>query len=262
MSNKDLQNEEEILSADDAQIRQMLGGLKRVDAPKDFDFRLKARIAASSAKDFEPRMFPALRVAAPLALALAVLAFFVVAGLYSVDNNSVPQITGGDIPIPNVTKDKPREEVAAGNPQPENPEQNSGETLKLKDQELAANPDKSKKDAAQTENNAGGGSRDTTATDPNVVLPGGFKTKNSLAVKDVLQMIGIEAVFSNKKWKVESVRPNSRAMRAGVKTGDVIEAINDVELPAKTITLNGPFVGNKLNVVRGGEKIAINLQNQ
>jgi hypothetical protein len=261
MSNKNFQNEEEILSGDDAQVRQMLGDLKRVDAPKDFDFRLKARIAASSAKDFEPRLFPALRIAAPLALALAVLAFFVVSGIYSVDNNSVPQIAGGDIPIPNINKDKPREEFVAGNSLPENSEQNPGETDKPKDQELAANPDKPKKDAPQTENN-GGGSRDSTSRDPNVILPGGFESKNPLAVKGVLEVMGIEAVFSNEKWKVESVAPNSRAMRAGVKTGDVIEAINDVKLPAETITVNGPFTVKKLNVLRGGQKIAINLQNQ
>jgi hypothetical protein len=261
MSDKNFQNEE-ILSGDDEKVRQMLGDLKRVDAPKDFDFRLKARIAASGGKDFEPRLFPALRIAAPLALVLAVLAFFVVSGIYSVDNNSVPQIAGGDIPIPNINKDKPREEfVAVSNSQPENSEQNSGETDKPKDQELAANPDKLKKDAAQAENN-GGGSRDSTATEPNVVLPGGFGSKTSLKVKAVLQIMGIEAVFSNKKWKVESVAPNSRAMRAGVKTGDTIEAINDVKLPAETININGPFVGNSLTVVRGSEKIAINLQTQ
>jgi len=261
MDNKNFQNEEEILSGDDAQVRQMLGDLKRVDAPKDFDFRLKARIAASSGKDFEPRLFPALRIAAPLALVLAVLAFFVVSGIYSVDDNSVPQIAGGDIPMPNLNKDKPRELVAVSNSQPENAEQNPGETDKPKDQELAANLDKPKKDVSQTENN-GGGSRDSTATEPNVVLPGGFESKNPLAVKGVLEVMGIEAFFSNKKWKVESVVPNSRAMRAGVKTGDVIEAINDVKLPAETITVNGPLVVNKLNVLRGGQKITINLQNQ
>jgi hypothetical protein len=260
MTDKNLHTEE-ILSGEDAQVRQILGDLKKVDAPKDFDFRLKARIAASSAKDFEPRLFPALRIAAPLGLALIVLALFVIGGLYSVDNNTVPQIAGGDIPIPNINKDKPREEFAAGNSQPENFEPNSDETNEPKNLELTANLDKPKKDAPQTENN-GGGSRDTAVKDPNVFLPGGFGSKNPLAVKDVLEMLGIEASLSGKKWKVKAIRKNSTAERAGVKADDTVEAINGVKLPAQTITLNGAFTGKTLTVVRGGEKIEIDLQNR
>jgi hypothetical protein len=259
MTDKHLQKEE-ILSGDDEKIRRMLGDLNRVDAPKDFDFRLKARIAASSAADFRPRSFPALRIAAPLALALAVLAFFLLSGIYSVDNNSVPQIAGGDVPMPNVNKDKPGEFVA-GNLQPEGPEQNSDEANKPKNLELAANIDKPKKDAPQAENN-GGGSRDTTVTEPNVVLPGGFGSKNSIAVKEVLEMLGIEASLSGKKWKVKAIRQNSTAERAGVKNGDIVEAINGVKLPEQTITLNGVFNGKTLTVLRGGAKLEINLQNQ
>jgi len=92
MSNKNFKNEEEILSGDDEKVRQMLGDLKRVDAPKDFDFRLKARMAAADPRAFQPRLFPFLRIAAPLGLAVIVLAFFVINGLFSVNNESVEPV--------------------------------------------------------------------------------------------------------------------------------------------------------------------------
>ncbi len=256
MNNENFQNEEEILTGGDAKVREMLGVLPRVDAPNDFDFRLKARIAASGAKYLKPRGFPALRVAAPLALALAVLAFIAIAGIYSVNDNSVPQVAEGDVPMPNANKNQPQE-LVAGNP---NPEPNLDEKDKPKDAEIAANPDKPRSQTS-AENNNGGGSRDTAVKDPNVVLQGGFETKNSFAVKDILEIIGIDASFSNKKWRVKSVRTNSPAERKGVKAGDTVEAINDIALPAETITLNGPFTGKKLTIARGGAKMEIDLQN-
>lgn len=256
MTDKNLQ---EILSGEDEKVRQMLGDLKRVEAPKDFYFRLKARIAAADAKDLAPRSFPALRIAAPLGLAIIILAAFVAIGLYSVDKNSVPQVAEGDVPMPNANKDKPKEEFAAANSQPENVLLPSVEKeIRTKDSELAADVNRPKKDAPQ--NN--GGSLDKAAKDPNIILPKGFESKGSFPVKDVLEIIGIEASFSGEKWKVRSVMPNSRAERAGVKNADIIEAINEVKLRAETIDINGAFVGNTLTVVRGGKKIEIDLQDQ
>ena len=60
MRNKDLQNnaEGEILSVGDVKVQQMIKNLHRVDAPKDFDFRLKARIANAKSPIFSRAFCP------------------------------------------------------------------------------------------------------------------------------------------------------------------------------------------------------------
>lgn len=77
MNYKNLENKiaDEVLSDDERKISVLLGGLKRIDAPKDFDFRVKARVAAQAAPNFRhPQFMPVLRYALPLVLMLFVAA--------------------------------------------------------------------------------------------------------------------------------------------------------------------------------------------
>ncbi len=57
-------------------VWQMIEDLPRVDAPKNFDFRVKARIADAKPTNFQPRFFPVLRYVLPLSLAVLILGFF------------------------------------------------------------------------------------------------------------------------------------------------------------------------------------------
>jgi hypothetical protein len=277
MSNKNFQSEEnEILSQDDEKIRRMLGDLARVDAPKNFDFQLKARIKSAKPQDFAaPRLFPILRYAAPLALAIVVLAAVVINGLYSFDNGSVATVDD-KLPKPAVentslTNNSPQEEkIVAKDTSPATNTEifpaisiNSNKPEKRtfsRDSELAGNIKKPKNSEAQTRNN--GGSFEQTSKNPGVLLPNGFSPNNSFSVKGILSINGIEADFSNKKWKVKSVAQNSIAERSGVKVNDVIEAINDKKLSAETIDSEGPLNVKKLTVARGREWLEINLQNE
>jgi len=273
MSNKNFQPEEnEILSRDDEKIRQMLGNLERIDAPKDFDFRLKARIANAKPEDFRPRLFPILRYAAPLGLAIIVLAVVVINGLYSFDNNSVASVNSEiakplteNIGLPDSSQ--PGNLVATNNlrtTNTENPsanvENNEKNEIKpfQKNLEFVSNTRKPKNDTPKTANN-NPGSFDRAGTSPNVFLPPGFDSNNTYSVKDILSMNGIDASFADKKWTVKSVFQNSSAERVGIKVNDVIEAINEKKISTETITSNEINV-KKLTVVRGGEKIEINLQ--
>jgi hypothetical protein len=275
MSNKNFQNgENEILSRDEARVRELLGSLERVEAPKDFDFKLKARIANAEPNDYKPRLFPFLRYAAPLGLAILVLALVVLNGLYSTDVNSIQvaektvQNPSENISLPD--NSQPKEEfVAAGNPTTANSEKPEAPSF-------AANTilaEKSKKPKIQTRNaDNGGGSKDFSFTPKSPILPPGlnpdkqveipkdFKNLNSdTSVKDVLSIIGIEASFEKNRWKVNSVKQNSRAERSGVKANDVIEAIDENRLATETISTKN-VNGNKLTIVRGGEKLEIKLQ--
>ena len=65
--------ETEVLNADEQNVARLLLGLKRVDAPKDFDFHLKARIANATPAVLRPvRFFPVLKYGVPLALFLLI----------------------------------------------------------------------------------------------------------------------------------------------------------------------------------------------
>jgi hypothetical protein len=288
-SNKNFQTEEnEILSADDAKVCQMLDALARVDAPKDFDFRLKARIASRKSQDFKPRLSPILLYAAPLGLLIAVLAAVVINNLYSVDSRTtVPQVadnfTKPTIERINATESsQPGEKTIAAsssnqtnsvNP-PANPEDSDKILTSPRDSELAVNPKNRKSE--KFDSNSGGGSKDFAATNPGNIKPKGlndikpreapknFIVANPISVKEVLSVIGIEATFSDKKWKVESVRQNSQASSSGIRPNDVIEAIDESVLSNETIapSATGTFSGKKLIVVRGAEKIEIKLQNK
>lgn len=273
MSNKNFQPEEnEILSRDDEKIRRMLGDLNRVDAPKDFDFRLKARIANSKPQDFQAtRLFPILRYAAPLGLAIVILAFFVVNGLFSVEESSVATVDTNVVKsigenTVSANYSQPEQFVAAVNSQTEDignsnslNKQKKETNPSSKDLLFAANTGKPKSDAPKTTNN-GGSSRDEAVKSPDILLPPGFGSNNSFSVKDILSINGIEAELSGKKWTVKSVLQNSSAERLGIKTNDVIEAINDNKISTETITSKGAINVKKLTVARGGEKIEINLQ--
>jgi len=276
MNNKNFQNgENEILSRDEARVRELLGNLERVDAPKDFDFKLKARIANAEPNDYKPRLFPFLRYAAPLGLAILILAMVVVSGLYSTDVNSV-QVADNTVqtPIENVIlpdNSQPKEEfVATSNSTAANSEKPDAPSFAA-NAELA---EKTKKPKIQNRNadNNGGGSKDFSFTPKSPILPPGlnpdkeveipkdFKNLNSdTSVKDILSIIGIEASFEKNRWKVNSVKQNSRAERSGVKANDVIEAIDENRLATETISTKN-VNGNKLTVVRGGEKLEIKLQ--
>jgi len=62
-------NEEQKFNEDES-VSKLLGGLKRVDAPNDFDFRVRARIAEGKPEDTTVSWRLAVRYAVPLVLLL------------------------------------------------------------------------------------------------------------------------------------------------------------------------------------------------
>ncbi len=116
MINKDLQNnaEDEILSVGDVKIQQMIKNLHRVDAPKDFDFRLKARIANAKSTDFQPRFLPVLRYVLPLSVVVLIFTFVIINGIYFGGNN---QTVAEVQPIPVETKLHRRTIPQVGSPE-------------------------------------------------------------------------------------------------------------------------------------------------
>jgi C-terminal processing protease CtpA/Prc len=84
-------------------------------------------------------------------------------------------------------------------------------------------------------------------------------SRGQIAIRGVLEFVGVRADFSNLGWKVKSVDSNSMAERSGVKAGDLIEAINGLPVTDGT-QFSGSFTGKNLRVKRDGKTVEIDLK--
>lgn len=89
-----MKKELENLSQSDEKVRQMLASLKRVDAPKDFEFRLKARIAKASPETYRATSYKRrLAYALPAFASIVVSTFVVLNGnFFGGENQQVSSI--------------------------------------------------------------------------------------------------------------------------------------------------------------------------
>lgn len=281
MNYQNLQPEEnEILSVEDEKIRQLCGGLKRVEAPKDFHFQIKARIAERKTQSAKSPLFAFLRYAAPLGLVLVILGVVVSNNLYSVDTTAVPPLAEGFTQTPlavenPLNQDETQQPFIARNSGPnanfENEtasNSNLSLTFSMKDRNEIGNVLKTN----PTVENNGGGSRDSASRQTRVINPLGFNNSNrtvetannftnptSFFVKDILSQIGIVASFSGSGWRVQSVIQNSIAERSGIKPNDVIEEVNNIKILTEKIETNS-INATKLTVVREGIRKEIPLR--
>src|SRR4051794_1417753 len=85
--------DDNIQDSDEAQISGLLASLKRVEAPGDFGFRVRARIASARPSTGRGSWLPAsVAVAAPLGLVLAVGGYFTMTSIYSPATVSPPAV--------------------------------------------------------------------------------------------------------------------------------------------------------------------------
>jgi hypothetical protein len=265
---------EEGLSADEAKVRHMLGGLKRVEAPKNFGFAVQARIANSRPEDFRTAGsgLAFLRYAVPLALVLMVVSGFVLTGIYNVNDNSVPAVAESG-PAPPAPVVPPANEVAfTGN----DPQTNSeSKTRFLPGSEIAAESGSGPRTrkAVVSSRNTNGGSIDSTQEGRTPIInlnppagmpastpqPGTMGPAGQIPVQAILKIVGIKADSSNEGWKVTAVEANSLSEHSGVKTGDYVEAINGQPVTEGTRFSGGLIVKN-LRVKRDGKSLDIPLK--
>lgn len=262
---------EEGLTADEAKVRGMLGGMKRVETPKDFGFKVQARIANVRPETFrEKRGFGVLGYAMPLGLVLVVTSAFIINSVYNVGDNTVPPVAGVDMfQQPIVSPGAPQSnEVARVVPGEPRSDSTSGPDANT----LAVNPNRpSREKKTGDSKDSGGGSRDMTQERPlpffqppgaqsnTTGSPGEVVARGQIAVRAVLEIVGIRADFADQGWKVRAVEKNSVAERSGVKSGDLIEAINGLPVTDGT-QFSGRFIGKNLRVNRDGNTVEIDLK--
>lgn len=267
---------EEGLSADEAKVRQMLGELKRVEAPKNFGFAVQARIANARPEDFQPVRRSGLvflRYAVPLALVLMVVSGFVLNGIYNVSDNSVPEVAGFQPPSAPVVVPPAGQVVST---EKDSRVTNSGnETRVVPAVEIASvsSPGPRNKKESISSRNTNGGSIDASGHGRTPIIdlnpsagvpaappqPGTMGPAGQIPVQSILKIVGITADSSNEGWKVTAVDANSVSEHSGVKTGDHVEAINGQPVTEGTRFSGGLIVKN-LRVKRDGKVLDIPLK--
>ncbi len=277
-------------SGEQTRVWQMIDGLKRIDAPNDFDFRVKAKIANAQSADFQPsRFFPILRYVLPLSLIVMVFGLLAFNTSLFFDNNGALQVADAvpQTPIiaegPLSNSSTPDQFVTTNNFSQSSPSENiiaKNSNIKPTGEEretqfVAVKSVKKPLTESRKENpkdNSDGDSRVKAATSTTILLPENLdanKTvetlpnagnQNPITDVQILDFIGIEVVSENTRKRVKAVKPDSLAERSGVKVGDVIEAIDGVKLSAEPVNAKKIEV-KKLTVARDAEKIEITLKN-
>jgi hypothetical protein len=281
MSNEEQKTGPEILSADEQKVREMCLALKKIDAPKDFDFKLKARIANSNPRAFRPRFGFAFRYALPALALIAVFGVLAYSGIFSAAKDgqisaktevtpqapASPQNIVASAPVASETKEKPNEDLAvlpANQAVPKAPE--SGITDKMPESlKFLEKKHQPKDDFRGSDLNS---LKKAPLLQPKFEAPKNIPQNpqnnekvNPMPVKDVLSINGIDASFENGKWTVKAVTANGIAESSGIKENDVIEAIDNQPLSAETV-FNKTANGKSLTVTRNGSKLEIKLRNK
>lgn len=255
-------NLQEFTDSGEEKVAAMLGSLKRVDAPADFDFRVRARIAQGRPSETRVSWFPTFaRVAAPAVMLAAVGGYFGYTALYDTGAVNVPIVADSGpvaiapvgVPTSNEIAPAPtaRTEVAVKAPV------NTDETIAAaakKDTATTAvkkpeTPEGGSVDMALREANRPGGVVNTGNSSP--VIP-----TSTLSVREAFSAMGIRASLSASGWRVSSA--SGRAAAAGLKTGDIIEAVNGKSVGANTV-FDEKFSGSTLRIKRDGATIQISL---
>ena len=244
MSNEDLQNNEP--------VSRLVAELKHVEAPSDFNFGVRARIAAGRPTEKGGFRIPVwLAYGAPLALMLAVGGYFGLNSFYSAGDANVPVVALNEkinvvAPLP-----APSSEIVSAPPVT-----TPDETLVAKKPEVISNSTVAavRKPVAK-DKNTGGGSIDLASREGRR-----FHRTPQIPAKTVLDLIGAKGGFDADGWRVQSATPNSLAERSQIRTGDVIESVNGQAVTDKsTLRSNTPL--KTVRVRRDGKSIDLVIKN-
>lgn len=293
---EEVENISAATAADDKQVVRMLAGLKRVEAPKDFEFRLKARIANA-----RPQLSRRANYKRRFAFALPASAFALITAFVAINgnffrpsqtetpiaqSNLIPVIT----PAPQSENAPNSAAVAASdafaeqhsNPSPPQMATAAAGTVQRKIPASvygSTRPSPADNRAAIRRNSVkseAGFSTDQAVKPPPVFVQPEFgnapqnnsnpqfvnEPKKLSARESVSSGLGVELeVGDGGAWTVKSVKPNSAAERAGVKANDVIETLDGQKISGDQPVPPGKKLSvKKIGVKRGAAQVEINLQ--
>ncbi|MEP7074911.1 MAG: hypothetical protein ABI878_03805 [Acidobacteriota bacterium] len=259
----------EEFTGDERALSDLLHGLNRVDAPANFDTRVKARIADGDTAKRSGWGLPVPVYAISLAVLLVFLgAVFLLGESIWGTSKSVPAVA-------QIDHSKPAADRAGigpgGNQQPvgvNTDGQVPGSNGEVAGANTAQQPLFDKRNPAGRLQQPGGGSVESAQNSAEQLVPRGFDQNAmrqiprtggpSLPVSIFLDALGVKAAFDGEQLKVSSVRGESVGDRSGVKAGDIIAAIGDTKINPST-TFTGSIKAQSMTVIRGGKSIKLRL---
>jgi hypothetical protein len=256
------------LDQDDERVASILGALKRVEAPADFDLRLKGRIARG-APAISSAFTPWIRFAA-VPGALGVLALFLMfSGVFTFNSNSVP-------PVADLSQGK--QETIAPQPIPTVETRMVAPPI-IEDTEEVADVKEtvpvqamSRTTRKPINSQSRGGSVLRTQRETNIIInppginpgtintnqrPRGFES-GAISIRGVLSAFGVDVEQAAEGWKVKAVSANSAGERSGIQTADLVEMVGDQTVKGK-VSLPGRVFFDSITLVRSGKRIVIKL---
>jgi hypothetical protein len=254
------------------EIETLLRGLNKVNAPGDFDLRLRARIANHS-EGYKQFSFGFLRFAAPATLVLLAgfAGYFVLTGGSSIEPPAGSSFVAQQMPEVEESIAPPAAPAATPLIQ-----ERSNETA------IVSMPGKTTRPVsrpATTLNRSrpvlvttGGGSEDRAATAPDAtIFPPGLtpdqpvdavppspQGATDISVPNVLALLGVRAVYGDGGWRVVAAESNGAADRSGVRVGDIIVSLGATVLGERT-SFKAPANIESLRVRRDGTEIELKL---
>lgn len=231
----------------DDQVVQLLGDLKRVTAPENFESQVKTRLAASRAPS---RSFGFLKLALPTA-ALAGLALFLFLSGYM--GREVATVEVVSTANENVTtkQERSQQNAAALNNDTAIPQEFRAPEVAVS-QPSPSQPGPNAK--AQKNSNRIRSYDSVSDPQDKPILPRGFNTdqqtvgnsnseremrRPSIPVSELMRYAGVATDLRGNDLVVSSVIQNSVAERIGVKAGDVIVSLNEIRLGKTTAFPSG-----------------------
>jgi hypothetical protein len=265
-----LKNNSGEFAATDEKVAQLLSAMKRVEAPNDFDFKVRARIAAGRPATRPVFGIPvAVRYAVPLVLLVLIGAFFGFNAFYANKQAIAPVVAEKAPPVAAPAVVPPANNVIAPSANPMTEEHAAVRKTETVNNTVVTAPAKKQPGVERpgSANYVDAGREERhlypRGIDPNAKPAANTRVPDGPAqipAKEILNLFGVNGAFGGSGWKVESVGTDTLAGRSGVKAGDVIEAINDQPLTEK-MSLKGGFNGKTLRVRRDGTSIQIVLKN-
>lgn len=236
-------------------ISKVLRSLPQVEAPQHFEAGVRARIAQgrTSKSERQPLLLLGAKFAFPLVLLLILGGILIFTNQPEIDRSMVPAIDDAGLSLASV--DSPPESgqaTSAVDPTSENRVPPANRRTKSPDNTLPAVEDQAL-------------SRDDSTVFPKGVDPRNagvsnrpLPTAGSISPESVLSMIGISSSCSSTGCRAIEVRSGSIAEKSGVRTGDMVEAIED-RLVGSTKPLQGRISVESLTIMRDGRRITLRI---
>jgi hypothetical protein len=280
-----MKEEVENLSEADKKLCRMLAELGQIEAPKDFEFRVKARIAKANPQAYRTRRAWRFGYVLPATGFAAMLAFAGIYGTYSggdqtaatnaVTAPSLPQVVSpfspGDSTLAGGTNENSNTGNLAPSAAPPNVPRTPIENTRFASTEKKEITPAGKRnlDESKVKENAEGSITRTAREDKGITAPGldpnkkitdvpsNLVREEEFAVDGMFKTLGVETVVEKGVLKIKAL--SDAAANSGLKYGDEIQTVNGLKVTNGKVKA-GRVDLKKIGVKRGAQTVEIDLQ--